>query len=79
MKDLLLATPPHFVRDFSQKIFFMLYYIEQIQYVYCNYLIIYFPVCDVINFEINSAGFLAKVGGGGDLNILRMKRAFNIK
>ena len=63
-KDLGLVFPPHFVYDFSSKMFLMLYSINRPNFVVCLPLlfeildnmciaIAYFPGCDVINLKIN--------------------------
>ena len=63
-KGLGIVSPPHFVYDFSRKMFFMLYSVNWPNFItwlsllhgilgnMCN-LIICFPGSDVINFEIN--------------------------
>ena len=63
MKGLGLVSPIHFVNDFSRKIFVMLYSINSPSLIvslpllmeisgYICIVIICYPVCDVINFEI---------------------------
>ena len=82
-----LASPPHFVYDFSRKIFLMLYSINppnlivrlplllEILSNVCIVIICY-PVCDVINFE-NNHNFLIKPGQNAKFS--KIKQAFNIK
>ena len=63
-KGLGIFSPPHFVYDFPRKIFLMLYSItwpKSLVWLTLLYeilgnigiAIVYFPGCDVINFEIN--------------------------
>ena len=63
-KGLGVASPPHFVYDFSRKIFITLYFINWPNFVVWLLLLleilgnmcivfIFCPVCDVINVEIN--------------------------
>ena len=70
-KDLGLVSPPHFVYDFSRKMFFMLYSINWPDFIVWLSLlleilgnmctaIVYQPDCDVIKFEINLT-FLIKL------------------
>ena len=65
-KSLRLASPPHFVYDFSRKAI-LLSGCEILDNV--SIVIICFPVYYVINFETNDK----------KLNILRTERAFKIK
>ena len=62
-KDLGIASPPHFVYDFSKKIFFMLYFTNWPNFIASLSLLLdilinmciaiaCFPGCDVRNFEI---------------------------
>ena len=63
-KGLVIVTPPHFLNDFSRKMFLMLYsinwpnlivWLPLLHEILSNICIaiVCFPVCDVINFEIN--------------------------
>ena len=63
-KDLGTLFPPHFVYNFSRKVFLMLYSINWLNFIVWLALILEmlgnmcitifcFPGCDVINFEIN--------------------------
>ena len=63
-KGLGIVFPPHFVYDFSRKIFLMLYSINWPNFIVWLPLlleilgnmciaIVYYPGCDVMNFEIN--------------------------
>ena len=63
-KGLGIVSPPHFVYDFSGKMFLMLYSIKRSNFIVSLPLlleilgnlciaIVYFPAFDVINFEIN--------------------------
>ena len=87
-EELGIISPPHFVHDFSIKIFFMLYSIltkfHCVMFLLREILgnmciaIAYFPACDVINFEIKLV-FLIKPffymtkKSRQNLNVMRMK------
>ena len=68
--DLGLVSPPHFMDDFSRKMFLMLYCVNWLNFIVWLTLvietlgnmcivIISFPGCDVMNFKFN-LGFLIK-------------------
>ena len=92
--NVLEVSPPHFVHDFSRKLFLMLYSINWpniiawlllLFEVLGNMFIVinYLPGCDVINFEIN-LNFLISFSTwprsqNKNLNIFRTKRAFKVK
>ena len=90
-----IVFPPHFLYDFSRKIFLMQYYINWPNLIAWLLLLLAIlgtmciaimcsPSCDVINFETNLT-FLIKPffvwpkSQDKNLNILRTKRAFKVK
>ena len=93
-KGLGLVSPPHFVYDLSRKMFLKLYPINWPNFIVWLPLllqilgnmfitIVFYPGCDVIKFEINlilSSRFATWPNTeDNNLNILRLKRAFDVK
>ena len=94
-KGLGLVSPPHFVYYFSRKMFLKLHPINWPNFIVWLPLllqilgnkcitIVCYPGCDVIKFEINPI-FLTRIfatwpkSHDKNLNILRTKRAFDVK
>ena len=89
-KGLGLVSQPHFVYDFSRKMFLMSYHINGPNFIIWLTLpletldnmgiaIVCFPDSDVTNFEFNFFYLIQPQTQYKNLNILRMKRAYKVK
>ena len=90
-KSLGLISPPHFVYDFSRKLFLMLHSINWPNFIFWLSLlleildnmciaIIFYPGCDVIKLSFLSSRFATwPKSQHKNLNILKTRRALEVK